>query len=42
MRNHMRLTLLPEADVLREVFQRMDRVLSHRAERAATRVAAVA
>jgi len=41
-RNHMRVTLLPEADVLREVFQRMDRVLSHRAERAATRVAAVA
>src|SRR6476469_2457434 len=41
-RNHMRVTLLPEADVLREVFQRMERVLSHRAERATTRVAAVA
>ena len=41
-RNHMRVTLLPEADVLREVFLRMDRVLSHRAERASTRVAAVA
>ena len=41
-RNHMRVTLLPEADVLREVFHRMDRVLSQRAERSSTRVAAVA
>jgi alanine-synthesizing transaminase len=41
-RNHMRVTLLPEADVLREVFQRMDRVLSQRTERSSTRVAAVA
>jgi len=29
-RNHFRVTLLPEAPVLREVFQRIDRVLSRR------------
>ena len=31
-RNHFRVTLLPEAPVLREVFSRIDRVLSRRAE----------
>ena len=31
-RNHFRVTLLPEAPVLREVFARIDRVLSRRAE----------
>ena len=36
-RNHFRVTLLPEAPVLREVFARIDRVLSRRAE-AATKV----
>ena len=30
-RNHFRVTLLPEAPVLREVFARIDRVLSRRA-----------
>ena len=30
-RNHFRMTLLPQADVLREVFARIERVLSHRA-----------
>ncbi|MBW8851786.1 MAG: aminotransferase class I/II-fold pyridoxal phosphate-dependent enzyme [Xanthomonadales bacterium] len=39
-RNHFRVTLLPEADTLREVFARIDRVLSRRAEQA--RVARVA
>lgn len=33
-RNHFRVTLLPEAGVLREVFARIDRVLSRRAEAA--------
>ena len=33
-RNHFRVTLLPEADVLREVFKRIDRVLSRRADAA--------
>jgi alanine-synthesizing transaminase len=33
-RNHFRVTLLPEADVLREVFARIERVLARRAERA--------
>jgi alanine-synthesizing transaminase len=33
-RNHFRVTLLPEAPVLREVFARIDRVLSRRAEAA--------
>jgi alanine-synthesizing transaminase len=37
-RNHFRVTLLPEAPVLREVFARIDRVLSRRA--AASAVAA--
>lgn len=37
-RNHFRVTLLPEAPVLREVFARIDRVLSRRA--AATRAQA--
>ena len=36
-RNHFRVTLLPEAATLREVFARIDRVLSRRAE-AATKV----
>ena len=31
-RNHFRVTLLPEAPVLREVFARIDRVLARRAE----------
>ena len=31
-RDHFRVTLLPEAPVLREVFARVDRVLSRRAE----------
>ena len=31
-RNHFRVTLLPEADTLREVFARIDRVLSRRAD----------
>lgn len=31
-RNHFRVTLLPEPDQLREVFRRIDRVLSRRAE----------
>ena len=30
-RNHFRVTLLPRAEVLREVFARIDRVLSRRA-----------
>jgi alanine-synthesizing transaminase len=33
-RNHFRVTLLPEAGVLREVFARIERVLARRAERA--------
>jgi alanine-synthesizing transaminase len=45
-RNHFRVTLLPEPDALREVFRRIDRVLSRRAgqheERHATEQAAVA
>ena len=32
-RNHFRVTLLPEPDALREVFHRIDRVLSRRAGR---------
>ena len=31
-RNHFRVTLLPQADVLREVFARIERVLARRAE----------
>ena len=31
-RNHFRVTLLPEAEVMREVFARIDRVLARRAE----------
>src|SRR3546814_105444 len=31
-RNHFRVTLLPEPDALREVFARIDRVLSRRVE----------
>jgi len=41
-RNHFRVTLLPEAGVLRDVFARIDRVLARRADAAATRRAAVA
>ena len=36
-RNHFRVTLLPDADTMREVFARIDRVLTRRAE-AATKV----
>jgi alanine-synthesizing transaminase len=39
-RNHFRVTLLPEAPVLREVFARIDRVLSRRAAAASTALAA--
>ncbi len=35
-RSHFRVTLLPEPDALREVFARIDRVLSRRAAQAAT------
>ena len=38
-RNRFRVTLLPEADVLREVFARIDRVLSRRAAQAEKAVA---
>ena len=38
-RNHFRVTLLPEAPVLREVFARIDRVLSRRASEAGRRAA---
>jgi alanine-synthesizing transaminase len=38
-RNRFRVTLLPEADVLREVFARIDRVLSRRAPQAEKAVA---
>ena len=31
-RNHFRVTLLPEASVMREVFGRIDKLLSRRAE----------
>jgi len=41
-RNHFRVTLLPEADVLRDVFARIERVLSRRAEAARARRLAVA
>ncbi|MCI4568541.1 aminotransferase class I/II-fold pyridoxal phosphate-dependent enzyme [Lysobacter sp. CFH 32150] len=41
-RNHFRVTLLPEAPVLREVFTRIDRVLSRRAEAHSARRSAVA
>ena len=35
-RNYFRVTLLPEAPVLREVFARIDRVLAQRADAAAS------
>ena len=41
-RNHFRVTLLPEAGVLRDVFARIDRVLARRADAAAARRTAVA
>jgi len=41
-RNHFRVTLLPQADVLREVFARIERVLARRAEASDARTAAVA
>ena len=41
-RNHFRVTLLPQTEVLREVFARIDRVLSRRAASVATRAVAVA
>ena len=39
-RHHFRVTLLPQPDVLREVFARIDRVLSRRADGIAARTAA--
>ena len=39
-RNHFRVTLLPEAEVMREVFGRIDRALSRRAE-AVTKVVSI-
>jgi len=41
-RNHFRVTLLPEAPVLREVFARIDRVLARRASRVTASRTAVA
>jgi len=41
-RNHFRVTLLPEAPVLREVFTRIDRVLTRRADAHSARRSAVA
>ncbi len=41
-RNHFRVTLLPEAPVLREVFARIDRVLARRADAGSARASAVA
>ena len=41
-RNHFRVTLLPEASVLREVFARIDRVLARRASRVTASRTAVA
>ena len=41
-RNHFRVTLLPEAPVLREVFARIERVLARRADAAADDRVAVA
>jgi alanine-synthesizing transaminase len=41
-RNHFRVTLLPEASVLREVFSRIDRVLERRAVTATGQRSAVA
>jgi alanine-synthesizing transaminase len=41
-RNHFRVTLLPEAPVLREVFARIDRVLSRRAATATAAAATAA
>jgi alanine-synthesizing transaminase len=35
-RNHLRVTLLPQAQVLREVFARIERVLDRRADAAST------
>lgn len=41
-RNHFRVTLLPEADVLREVFARIDRVLARQMEHRDARATAMA
>src|SRR5207342_1362393 len=41
-RNHLRVTLLPEAPVLREVFARIERVLERRADAASAQATAVA
>lgn len=41
-RNHFRVTLLPEAETMREVFRRIDALLGRYAETAARRSAAVA
>jgi alanine-synthesizing transaminase len=41
-RNHFRVTLLPDAQMLREVFARIERVLGRRAERARAQKTAVA
>jgi alanine-synthesizing transaminase len=38
-RNHFRVTLLPEAPVLREVFTRIERVLARRAHARARQTA---
>jgi alanine-synthesizing transaminase len=41
-RNHFRVTLLPEAEMMREVFRRIDSLLGRYAEASARRHAAVA
>jgi alanine-synthesizing transaminase len=41
-RTHFRVTLLPPADVVREVFARIDRLLARRADTVATPASAVA
>jgi len=41
-RNHFRVTLLPEAGMMREVFARIDALLGRYAETSARRHAAVA
>jgi alanine-synthesizing transaminase len=38
-RNHFRITLLPEAAVMREVFVKLERALDRAAERARAKVA---
>jgi len=41
-RNHFRVTLLPEAGVLREVFARIERLLARRARSSSAQTSAVA